>query len=302
MDSSLFPKNKLLIDGVDIAERFNIFMTDTYSLGLPAPITNMVEIPGSGSLDLTESLFGDVAYSNRAQEFNYLILASHEDYAKELTKIANFLHGKRFKYQITMDLPYIYEGRFTVEENKHTPGYYVCQWGDDVAGSFTLRVDANPWKLKEKKVYSLNACGGKYYYFDSGRKPVRPVVECHQVTKFYFNDVYVEVPVGTFRLNDVLFKEGVNRVYINSFEIFTVKWEDLEENGEFPKTWDDLKPLRWDEIHQFRPISGDVTYQSWNDLDHTRWEELSEKTWDNLNYKPDASDSLVYVTYDWEDL
>lgn len=302
MDPSMYPKNKLLIDGVDIAERFNIIMSDTYSLGLPAPKITKVDIPGSGSLDLTDSLFGDVSYENRTQEFTYLILAAYEKYSEVLTKVANFLHGKRFEYQITMDLPYTYTGRFTVEGNQHTPGYYIDRGPSDIAGSFKIKVDAEPWKLREKKVYHLNACGGKNYHFESGRKPVRPVVEVAQSTKFYFNDVYVEVPVGTYRLNDILFTEGINDMYINSFEIFTIKWEDLGETGTFPKRWNDLTSMRWDMIHQLKPIGEDVTYQSWNDLTHTQWENLSEKTWDDLNYKPDANSGLVYIVYEWEDL
>lgn len=302
MDPSMYPKNKLLIDGVDIAERFNIIMSDTYSLGLPTPKITKVDIPGSGSLDLTEVLFGDISYGNRSQEFNYLILSPYDEYTKILTQVANFLHGKRFKYQISMDFPYTYSGRFAVEENQHTPGYYMSLGPTDISGSFKIKIDADPWKIREKKVYSLNACGGKEYQFESGRRPVRPIVECAQITKFYFNDVYVEVPVGTYRLNDVLFKEGVNHMYINSFEISTVRWEDLEETGEISKTWDDLLSFRWDTIHKLKPISEDVTYQSWDDLSHTRWQDLSDKIWDDLNYKPDANSGLVYVTYEWEDL
>lgn len=295
------PKNKILVDGVDIADRFDIFMSDNYSLGLPTPKTYSVDIPGSGSIDLTDAMFGDVAYNNRAQEFGFYMVGDYEDYSTRLTKIANFLQGKKFKYQITMDLPYTYTGRFTVEGNQHTPGYYIDRGPSDICGTFKIKIDAEPWKLREKKSYSLNACGGKRYRFDSGRKPVRPVVEVAQPTTFVWKDKVIEVPQGTFRLNDVLFTEGQNDLYINSFPLQTVKWEDLGEGGGFAMTWDQARSYYWDEIHRLR-TEGDVRYQSWSELSPLRWEALSDKTWDDLNYVPDTGTGQVYLVYDWEDL
>lgn len=301
MDRSLYPSNKIIIDGTDIAERFAIFMSDNYSLGLPAPKTIKVDIPGSGTLDLTESLFGDVAYENRTQEFVYYILAPYEDYTKVLTKVANFLHGKRFDYRLTMDDPYIYTGRFTVEQNQHTPGYYLSLGPTDVAGTFKIKVDVDPWKLREKKIYRLNACGGKLYHFESGRKPVRPIIETEQVTTVVWKDRTIEVPAGTFILNDVLFEEGVNELYINSYELQTIRWENLAVGGSNAMTWSEAKAYRWDGLHRLK-IEGDVILQAWDDLSQIRWEELAQKTWDDLNYRPDTSEGNVHISYEWKDL
>lgn len=301
MLDEMFPKNTILINGENIMQRFQVLMTDTYSLGLPEPKINKVDIPGSGSIDLTEALFGDVAYSNRAQEFNFLILGPHEDYSKLLSRIVNYIHGREFDYQLTMDMPYTYHGRFTVEENQHTPGYYLCLTSEDIAGSFTLKVDAEPWKLREKKLYSLNACGGKEYIFESGRKKVHPVVEVQQPTTFIWKNTVIEVPTGTFRLNDVLFEEGNNELYINSFRMLTTIWDELNLDGENQMTWTEASNYRWDKLANLHQV-GDVTFQSWDDLIYQTYDDLSEKTWEDLNYKPDGVSGRVYVSYDIEEL
>lgn len=310
MDPSLYPKNKLIIDGTDIADRFAIFMSDNYSLGLPAPKTTKVDIPGSGSLDLTESLFGDVAYENRTQEFAYYMLAPYDEYTEVLTKVANFLHGKRFDYRLTMDDPYIYTGRFTIESNTHTPGYYISRGPTDVAGTFKIKIDADPWKLREKKLYSLNACGGKLYHFESGRKPVRPMIQTDQVTTVVWRDKVIEVPEGSYILNDVLFTEGVNELYINSYPLQTIKWEDLGEGGDNAMTWTQAGEYRWDGLHRLK-VEGDVIRNSWDDFSESQWLGLQTQnihdnqrwlTWDDMNYKPDTSSGHVYISYEWKDL
>ena len=69
------PENRLIVNGVDLAVRYNMVLLDGYTLSPPEPKTTTVEIPGrDGVLDLTESLIGDVTYNNRSMTFTFLIV------------------------------------------------------------------------------------------------------------------------------------------------------------------------------------------------------------------------------------
>ena len=247
-------------------------------------------------IDLTQSLTGDVAYNNREQEFNFVVI-DPQNFEQVKTKVSNFLHGKEFDYQITMDPNYTYHGRFIVTDYAHAKYSYP-----GIVGTFTVSVSAEPYKLKKKMVYKLNATGGRLFRLESGRKPVHPTIECTQPCKVRWNNVVTQVPAGTYRLNDVLFTEGFNEIYINSFEFFNITWGDVGQSGSYPKTWDEVSGMRWDDLQRLEGNLMDVP-QMWSDVDQYRWSELSDKTWGDIDCRNEAvPDTTVYVSYDWKDL
>ena len=287
------PNNRLIVNGVDLSIRFQMVLLDGYTLEPPEPKTYTVDIPGgNGVIDLTESLTGDVAYNNRKQEFTFAVI-DVKNFEKVKTEVSNFLHGKAFDYTMTMDPGYTYHGRFSVEEYSHST------YSNGIVGSFKVKVVANPYKLKERCVYSLNASGGKMFRFKSGRRPVHPVIECSQPCFVTWDGKEQVIHAGTYRLNDVVFREGFNEIYINSFKLWFVRWDDLINKK---MTYDDLKELRWDAIQM---TGGDVTDapRSWSEMFDKPWSHYADKTWDQLNYgRKQLPDSTVYLSYDWEDL
>lgn len=287
------PNNRLIVNGVDLSIRFQMALLDGYTLGPPEPKTYTVDIPGgNGVIDLTEALTGDVAYKNRKQEFTFAVI-DVKNFEKVKTEVSNFLHGRAFDYTMTMDPGYTYHGRFSVDSYSHEA------YANGLLGRFKITVDANPYKLKEHCSYRLNATGGKLYGFESGRRPVHPTVECTQPTWFTWNGKEQLVPAGTYRLNDIVFRDGINELYINSYKLWFVRWADLKNKQ---LTWNDLAGKRWDDIQR---MGGDVSDapQSWSELFDKSWDSLSEKTWDQLNFgRKQLPESIVYLTYDWEDL
>ena len=287
------PNNRLIVNGVDLSIRFQMVLLDGYTLEPPEPKTYTVDIPGgNGVIDLTEALTGDVAYKNRKQEFTFAVI-DVKNFEKVKTEVSNFLHGRAFDYTMTMDPGYTYHGRFSVDSYSHEA------YANGLLGQFKITVDANPYKLKEHCAYRLNATGGKLYRFESGRRPVHPTVECSQPTWFTWNGKEQLVPAGTYRLNDVIFTDGINELYVNSYKLWFVRWADLKNKQ---LTWNDLLGKRWDDIQR---MGGDVedAPQSWNELFDKTWDSLSEKSWDQLNFgRKQLPESTVYLTYDWEDL
>ena len=292
-----YPNNRLIVDGVDLTIRFQMALLDGYTLSPPEPKTYTVDIPGGdGVIDLTQSLTGDVAYKNRQQTFPFMVV-NPDSFERVKTDVSNFLHGKEFDYQITMDPGYTYHGRFTVTEYSHALYAYP-----GLVGTFMVSVDADPYKLKGRMTYQLNATGGKMFRLESGRKPVHPVIECTQPCRVRWKDVVTIVPVGTYRLNDVLFTDGFNEIYINSRELFNTSWADLGSDGTYAMTWDSASSYRWDDIQRMDGNIMDVPRQ-WSEISGLRWEELADKAWADIDFRTEeAPDTSVYLSYDWKDL
>ena len=293
-----YPNNRLIVDGVDLSIRFKMVLMDGYTLSQPSPKTYTVDIPGgNGKLDLTEFLTGDTLYDNRSQEFVFAII-DVKDFEHTKTEISNFLHGKAYDYQITMDPNYTYHGRFTVADASHT------KYLNGVVGIIQISIEADPFKFKEKQIFSVESIGGKTAYFESGRMRVKPSITTSTLTKVICNNKLTTIPQGTWSINDVLFTEGTNEVYFSSYDIRTILWGDLRTDG-LGVTWGGFKDKR---LYEWYKTNGDGTttyvYYTWNDVDDTTWAAHSEEDWIEFARTTEriAEIDNVYIEYDWGDL
>lgn len=290
----IYPNNRLIVNGIDITEKFGIILLDGYTLGPPVPKTYVVDIPGgNGKLDLTEVLLGDTAYDNRTQTFPVVVLDPN-DVETIKTRLSNFLHGKSFDYQMTMDPDYTYTGRFSIESYSHTT------YSNFVEVDFSIKIDAKPFKMARTKVFKVDGVGGVNAYFESGRQRVRPIIQTNGFTKVIFDNKEYVLGKGTWTLNDVTFINGTNKIYFNTFDIKNLLWSDLKTNG---ITWGSFrtKPL-----YQWYKSNGDGTMvnDTWNTLVNTKWSDLAEKTWGSLMYKAEVTKNVepIYIEYEWGDL
>lgn len=290
------PDNRLIVNGVDLSVTYQMVLLDGYTLEPPEPKTYTVDIPGgNGIIDLTEALTGDVVYNNRHQEFDFALI-NVENFEKVKTELSNFLHGKAFDYTMTMDPGYTYHGRFSVSSYSHTA------YSSGLLGDIKITIDANPYKYKKKCIYRLNGTGGNVFRLESGRRPVHPIIEAPVATIIALNGKEQTIPAGTYRLNDYLFEDGFNELYVNTKFLWYVTWDEISENGTWQKTWDDLKDVRWTDIQKFA-VKNASAPKCWNDLYVYTWDDLKDKTWNELNFSiGNEEESIVYLTYDWEDL
>lgn len=220
------PENRLIVNGVDLAVRYNMVLLDGYTLSPPEPKTTTVEIPGrDGVLDLTESLIGDVTYNNRSMTFTFLIV-DLEQFEVIKTQVSNALHGRKFNFEMSMDPGYTYTGRFKITSYTH-----MATWNHGICGYIEVEIDAEPYKLKSHYVYNLNATGGAMFQLPSGRKKVHPIVEISAPARIRFKNVVYRIGAGRFQLNDVLFEEGLNDIYINSYELQNLRWDEWKPIG-----------------------------------------------------------------------
>lgn len=293
------PNNRLVVDGVDLSMTYRLIMADGYTLEPPEPKTYTIDIPGGdGVIDLTESLSGDAVFNNRKQHFTFYILnmMDHQTFESVKTAVSNFLHNRAYDYELSFDPGYIYHGRFSVTSYNHQkfPSGYL--------GAIEIDIDADPYKSKGLQTYSLNGIGGQMFRLLSGRKPVHPTIECANPTTVWFEGKQTTVPAGTYRLNDVLFKNGYNDLYINTFRVYSLTWADVNSGGDYAMSWDQAAAYRWDNIHLLDPnYEGMPT--SWGSLSQFRWNELADKTWKEMNLEnQDGFNTIAYLQFDWKDL
>lgn len=289
-----YPNNRLIVDGVDLTEKFKMVLTDGYTLAPPEPKTYVVDVPGSnGSLDLTETLLGDTAYKNRSQEFTFYIIDA-ANFEKIKTQVSNFLHGRSFDYQITMDPEYTYHGRFTIDAYSHL----VHMNGK--TGVLKVTVDAEPFKHKPTQIVTIDAIGGNLHSFESGRERVRPVIKTEGYLKVIHDGKIVSLPQGTWAINDLLFVAGTNEVYFNSYDIHNLTWGDLKTEQ---VTWGEFKKHQ---LYIWYKSNGDANLvkDTWADLANSTWSSLANKTWIELRYGATAPATVkdVIIEYEWGDL
>ena len=304
-----YPDNRLIVNGVDLYERFGIILLDGYTLTPPSPKTYTVDIPGgNGKLDLTESLLGDTAYNDREQEFSFAIFnavqvdntsskSTEIDISKFetlKTDLSNFLHGKSFDYIMTMDPGYIYHGRFAVSEYSHTA------YANGLLGTIKIKVVSKPFKTRNVQVYSVDAIGGRTVYLTSGRMRVRPTIETNDFIKVIHKNKLITLPQGSWVINDILFEEGTNEIYFNTYDIRNLRWGEVKSNG---VTWGDFKARK---LYEWYKSNGDGTYviKTWAKLIEKTWGDLTSEKWVDQSYlkEIDANVKPVYIKYDWGDL
>lgn len=288
-----YPNNRLIVNGVDLTQKFKMILADGYTLTPPSIKTYTVDIPGGhGKLDLTEALFGDVTYDNRKQEFTFYLI-DVKDFEKAKTDISTMLHGRYFEYKMTMDPGYTYKGRFTVNEYSHKA------FASGNLGQIKISIDGDPFKYKKEQVFEVNAIGGETYSFESGRKRVLPIIETNGLLKVIFNGKLFILPQGTWKINEIVFNSGQNEVYFNSFDIHNLTWGQLRDTTD----WSTFKTKK---LYEWYKSNGDGTYifTTWDTLAANTWESYQDNAWKDLVYMWDKIKDVdpSYIKYEWGDL
>ena len=283
-------ESSVSVEGVDLGTRFGAFLMKDTELPAPEPKTYTVDIPCGVDIDLTSALTGDTAYESREMKL-VLGFRGFDSWERLKSEVWSMLHGRRLSFELGCDPGYTYTGRWDCTG--------VMRYGRSGHATMTFTVTCDPYKLKEHCAYRLNATGGKLYRFESGRRPVHPVIECENACYVLVDGAEQLVPPGSYRLNDVLFTEGFNRLYVNSRKLFFTTWVDFATKC---ATWDDAKGMTWDELQVMNSGKADAP-RSWGDLSATTWSDLSQMHWYELNFEQqNPAATSVYISYEWEDL
>ena len=181
-------------------------VVNSREISAPKPKTHYVDIEGAnGSLDFTEA-FGDIKYDRRTLKYKVTSLVPRKEFWTKFTEIQNALHGRELRITDDEDPDYYYIGRVTIDK-----------WSiDKVIGSFTITVDAEPFKYHlYETVRTVSFTAGSVLVFPNDRMSVNPLITVSVPVTFDFNGVTYTINNST---EDLLFLEGNNVLTIQQGE------------------------------------------------------------------------------------
>ena len=135
-----------------------------YTIPMPEPQTNFVEIPGrDGALDLSEA-FGAVRYADRIIP---LTLYVRTPFDAQISVFAADVHGRRMNMIFDRDPTFYYDARVTVEDVERHTGY--CE--------LSLECRAKPYKLEHfETTITVLPTGNASVTLTNTRMPVVPSI------------------------------------------------------------------------------------------------------------------------------
>ena len=186
----------------------------------PQPQTKLVDVPlRDGSIDLTESLSGDVKYKDRKITIVFTVIDPVKLWSAKVSEIENYLHGRRMKIVFDDDFNFYYIGRVAVDE-----------WTSDKnIGKLVIECTVEPYK------YDVQSTSEEWLWdsfdFEAGyiheasevvvdgsadivimgkRKQAYPTITVSaNMTLTFEGNTYI-LTAGTRKLYDVLLAEGEN--------------------------------------------------------------------------------------------
>lgn len=167
----------------------------------PSPKLYTVDVPGSSKrLDFSETLNGQLQYSNRTIVIVMQCFAEEEDRPAAEEGCKNALHGKTMKITLDADPGYYYLGRISVD------------WDTSPAiDTLTVTVDCDPYKYKlSPTVAEYDVTGSLEITLQNDRKPVVPTVTTDAEITVEFAETTVVFPAGTRRAPALILTEGNN--------------------------------------------------------------------------------------------
>lgn len=214
--------NQILFDNVATFNEWGIYLS-SYSIGDAEPKEHYIDIPsGDGSIDLTESLTGDVTYSNRDFEATFTIKPPQKDWLLLLAKINAFLNGRKRKIRVANEPGYYLLGRCKTTFEK-----------DGVVAFLTVTASCEPWRYKEQEtIYNLTipASGQLEVNCKNSRKRVLPVITVSDEVTVVFGNKSITMNAGSYKYTNIRFVEGDNKLIITGTAGTTIAIE-YQEGG-----------------------------------------------------------------------
>ena len=190
-------------------------------IGIPEPKTETVSIMGrDGELDLTDALGDDVKYKNRNLQFTFSLINGAKDWAAVLSKLSNYLHGKRMRIILDADKTFYYWGRCTINSFKT----------DCTLAIITIDCDVEPYKREVNSasepwewdtfsfvngiiyINEVTIKGSREVNLINQAKGVSPTFECSDAMEVEHQGNTFNLPAGTTTIYDIRLQEGDNYV------------------------------------------------------------------------------------------
>lgn len=275
----------IVMNGVDLYAHLGLIL-GSKKLTPPAPRRYTVEVPGkSGVIDLTQALAGGTPYENRTHEFEFSCVKRQKDFEAVKTKVKSLFHGVPVAYTLPWDPGYTYTGFAEVAGYDSYPAY----------GAVSIKVDADPYKMRDPVTLRINAAGGAEVRLPSGRMPVRPTIEVARESVVDFGGRSYTLAPGTWQLRGIEFQQGTNVLVVNTApDHGTAVWAD------YGCTWAELGDVRLSELANEGPVQEQAVWSGYG----CTWAGFPHATWQEAAYPadPGTEEYQCYIHYEWGDL
>lgn len=192
----------------------------------PEPKTYEVDLDGrDGSLDLSESLAGEIKYKNRTITTTYCMTeGSYLDRQALLREIVNYLHGRKRKI-VEPDDPYHYFiGRSKVSAIVHKQAY----------STFTITSTCEPWRYLRESITrhcNVNATSSnpaKLVFTNRGARTACPVLRITGAITFVIDTETITLTPGSYRLTNLKIYAGNNEVVVYGSGTITFEYDEAD--------------------------------------------------------------------------
>ena len=191
----------------------------------PEPNTNYVKLDGmSGTLDLSESLTGEITYADRTITATFWTdKGSWKDRERLLRTITAALHGKKIKIVEPDDPDHYFYGRVKIKSKKNIIPY----------AEFTIEATCEPWRYSiTDSVRSVDVNSSivtDVIIRNNGVKTISPIITVTGSVDIAFNGVKTPLIAGSYKISDIRLRQGVNIIGVsgNGSVTFTYKEADL---------------------------------------------------------------------------
>ena len=190
----------------------------------PEPKTNYVDIDGmNGSLDLSESLTGEITYKDRTISASFWTdNGSFKDRSDLLREIVTALHGKKIKIIEPDDPKHYFYGRVNVKALNNILPY----------ATFTIEATCEPWRYSiadiERTIDIKNNDMVNVVINNRGVKTVIPTITVKGSINIIVNNTKLTLIDGVYKFSDFKFYRGVNVVDISGNGSVTFTYKEAE--------------------------------------------------------------------------
>lgn len=189
----------------------------------PEPKTNRVDIDGmSGTLDLSESLTGEVAYKDRTISATFWTdEGTRKDRERLLSEISIALHGKKIKVVEPDDPDHYFYGRVVIKSRKNILPY----------AEFTIEITCDPWRyaIEEtvRRIYLNSPTPRNLVINYNGVKTVCPEITTTGLIWVVIDGVTSKLTASdSYKIANLKLKHGVNTITAFGMGYFSLTYRE----------------------------------------------------------------------------
>lgn len=212
-----------------ILDKFNTwydwrFILTAKSITPPEPKTNYVELDGmSGSLDLSESLTGEVAYKDRTITATFWTdNGSFKDRENLLKKIVASLHGKKIKIIEPDDPDHYFYGRVKIKSWTNVLAY----------AQLSIEATCEPWRYSlydsDRAITVNSQTAIDLVINNNGVKTLCPVITVTGSVEITYKDVVTALTAGSYKISSLKLYQGANVVSVSGSGSVTFTYKEAD--------------------------------------------------------------------------